>query len=253
MCGTRSPSPKAPATEALIVAHGQPSDPGPPEAETAALAARVAEFLPGWRVRGVTLAMPGALDAALAEAAGPPVIYPLFMSDGWFTATELPRRLAGRAGKVLRPLGLDPALPGLAAREIAERAAARGWPPASLTLVIAAHGSGRSGNAARATRDFAQRLERLIPLADLRVGFVEQSPSIAEAAAGAGPHAICLPFFAARRGHVLEDVPQALSSAGFLGDLAEPIGTHPRIPEMIAESIRSACVPAEPVTPSQHP
>ena len=205
-----------------------------------ALAARVAEFLPGWCVRGATLAMPGALDSALAEAAAPPVVYPLFMSDGWFTAKELPRRLAGAEEHVLQPLGLDPALADLAAREIAARAEAKGWPLAEVTLVIAAHGSGRSDNAARATRSFADRLRERLPLAALRIGFVEQSPSIEEAASGAGPRAICLPFFAARGGHVLEDVPQGLSRAGFAGDLAGPIGTHPRIPEMIAESIRAA-------------
>jgi sirohydrochlorin ferrochelatase len=240
MSGTRSPSRKAPATEALIVAHGQPSDPAPAEAEIAALAARVAEFLPGWGVRGATLAMPGALEAALAEAGAPPVVYPLFMSDGWFTSKELRRRLAGAEAKVVQPLGLDPALAMLAASEVAARAEARGWPLAEVTLVIAAHGSGRSENAARATRSFADRLRERLPLAALRVGFVEQSPTIEEAAARAGPRAICLPFFAARGGHVLEDVPQALSRAGFAGDLAEPIGAHPRIPEMIAESIRAA-------------
>lgn len=243
MSGTRLPSHGALGAEALIVAHGQPSDPGPAETEIAALAARVAAFLPGWRLRGATLAMPGALDAALAEAAAPPVVYPLFMSDGWFTAKELTRRLAGAESRVLPPLGLDPALAALAASEIAARADARGWPLAELTLVIAAHGSGRSKNAARATRSFADRLRERLPLKALRIGFVEQSPTIEEAAAGAGARAICLPFFAARGGHVQEDVPQALSRASFAGDLAEPIGVHPRIPEMIAESIRAAARP----------
>lgn len=222
------------------MAHGQPSDPAPAEAEIAALAARVGRFLPGWRVRGATLAMPGALEAALAAAAAPPLVYPLFMSDGWFTSKELRRRLAGAAGRVLRPLGLDPGLADLAAREIAARAGSRGWAPAEVTLVVAAHGSGRSENAARATRGFADRLRERLPLAALRIGFVEQSPTIEEAASDAGPRAICLPFFAACGGHVLEDVPRALDRAGFAGELVEPIGTHPRIPEMIAESIRAA-------------
>ena len=37
-------------TRALIVAHGQPSDPGPAAAELEALAARIAGHLPGWQV-----------------------------------------------------------------------------------------------------------------------------------------------------------------------------------------------------------
>ncbi len=250
MSGTRSRSPKAPATEALIVAHGQPSEPEPPEAETAALAARVAALLPGWRLQGATLAMPGALDDALAATAAPPLIYPLFMADGWFVASELPRRLGERSLSICAPLGLDPALPSLAAAEISARAVARGWPLSEVTMVIAAHGSGRSGNAARATRDFAEAMRSLLPLAGLRVGFVEQAPSIAAAAVGLGSRAICLPFFAARRGHVIDDVPAALAEARFSGELAEPVGTLPGVPGMIAASFRAAAarLPVRPRT-----
>ncbi len=50
---------------ALIVAHGQPSDPAPAEAELAALADAVAAHLPGWRVGHATLAASGALASAL--------------------------------------------------------------------------------------------------------------------------------------------------------------------------------------------
>jgi sirohydrochlorin ferrochelatase len=237
MSGTRSHSPKVQATEALIVAHGQPSDPGPAEAEIAALAARVELLLPGWRVRGVTLAMPGALDAALAAAATAPVVYPMFMSDGWFTATELPRRLAGRASRLLPPLGLDAALADLSAIEIADRAAERDWPISLVTLVIAAHGSGRSGNAARTTSSFAARIGRRLSLAAIRIGYVEQDPSIASAASNAGPRAICLPFFAARGGHTLDDVPEALDKVGFAGVRADPIGAHPQIASLISRRV----------------
>ncbi|TKA94316.1 cobalamin biosynthesis protein CbiX, partial [Cereibacter changlensis] len=41
---------------ALIVAHGQPSDPAPAAAEIAALAAKVAVHLAGWQVGSATLA-----------------------------------------------------------------------------------------------------------------------------------------------------------------------------------------------------
>lgn len=82
---------------ALIVAHGQPSDPGPAEAALARFAARVAAELPaGWQIGSATLAAPGALEAALAEAgagAGPLLIYPMFIADGWFTQVNLPARL----------------------------------------------------------------------------------------------------------------------------------------------------------------
>ncbi len=240
MSGTRSPSPRAPATEALIVAHGQPSDPDPAEAETASLAARVGRLLPGVRVRGVTLAMPGALDRALQDAAVPPVIYPLFMSEGWFTTDELPRRLGSRASRVLAPLGVDPGLVGLAGDEIARLAAERGWALDRVVLVLAAHGSGRSETSARAARRFAARLGRRLAPAEIRIGYVEQAPLVRDAARGAGPRAICLPFFAARGDHVTGDIPGALDEAGFAGILADPIGAHPGVPAMIAGRLAEA-------------
>lgn len=92
-------APQQPLRQALIVTHGQPSDPGPAEAELAALAAAVGASLPGWHVGHATLAAPGALAAALA-AAGPEIgstgglVYPLFMAGGWFTQVHLPARLA---------------------------------------------------------------------------------------------------------------------------------------------------------------
>ena len=91
--------------DALIVAHGQPGDPAPQQAITEALAARVQ--VPGIRVRGATLAMSGALDIATDAT----LIYPLFMAQGWFTRTELPRRLAlagASKARILPPFGADP-------------------------------------------------------------------------------------------------------------------------------------------------
>ena len=145
--GTRSPSPMAPATEpaALIVAHGQPSAPEGAERAIAALARAVAAVLPGWRVRGATLAAPGALEAALAALGSRPVpVYPHFMSDGWFVRTRIPQRLAaaGRADcEVLAPFGRDPASAELCLRAAREGALEHGLDPAATTLLIAAHGS----------------------------------------------------------------------------------------------------------------
>src|SRR5688572_10188457 len=100
---------------ALIVAHGQPSDPAPAAAEIAALAARVADHLPGWHVGSATLAEADALPYAVAGAT-PGIVYPLFMAGGWFTRSLLPKRVAeaGGAGwRIAVPFGIDPAVADL--------------------------------------------------------------------------------------------------------------------------------------------
>ncbi|PPB81203.1 sirohydrochlorin ferrochelatase [Albidovulum inexpectatum] len=230
------------SSELLIVAHGQPSDPHPAEAEMNALAARVARRLPGWRVGAATLADPTALPRAL-DGLDDPFVLPLFMADGWFTQTALPRRLAkaGRPGlRILTPLGLMPELTELARDIVAQSLDALGWRAQDSTLLLAAHGSGRSRAPAAAARAIETALRTALPLRSIATGFIEESPRLVDAARNTDHKALCLPLFVARWGHVRDDVPDALSQAGFAGHLLDPIGLHPRIPEILAHAARQA-------------
>ncbi|MFN3970679.1 MAG: sirohydrochlorin chelatase [Gemmobacter sp.] len=223
---------------ALIVAHGSPADPAPFEARMAVLAAAVAAHLPGWQVRGATLAAEGALEAALAGLDAP-IVYPFFMAEGWFTRTTLPRRLreAGHAGLHRLPaFGVAPDLPRLTARAAIEGAEAAGLPPRKTTLLIAAHGSQVSRASAEGARAMAALLGHLAPFRRVLTGFIEEPPHLFRVARGLGP-AICLPFFALSAGHVLQDVPEALATAGFRGPLLPAIGEHPDAARIIATGL----------------
>src|SRR5690606_10213995 len=115
----------------------------------------------GWQVRGATLASDGALEAAL-DGLRAPLIYPVFMAEGVFTGTLLPRRLkAAGAGDVLQlpPLGVDPALPALMADVALAAARQAGLKPAAATLLIAAHGSQISRRSTDSTYTTIRALE----------------------------------------------------------------------------------------------
>ncbi len=121
-----------------------------------------------------------------------------------------------------------------------------------MSLILAAHGSGRSRNPARVTRAFADRLSRTLRLKDIRIGFVEEPPSISEAALDAGEMSICLPFFAAAGGHVQDDIPDELDKAGFVGETLGAIGLSPQIPALIAKALgdaESQCTPGFATSP----
>ena len=215
---------------ALIVSHGQPSDPAPAEAELALLAASVQALLPGWQVGTATLAAPGALGQAVARLAAVGVVFPMFMAGGWFTRLHLPARLAdvgGRDWRVLEPLGCDPALHDLTMRVAVQSGADR--------LILAAHGSFKSS----APSDIARHVASLISAAGVRVevGFIDQAPQL-DSLHGHGPGSVCLPFFAASGTHVTDDIPQALQTAGFAGRILPAIGLHPEVPEIIATAMR---------------
>lgn len=217
-------------TAALIVAHGQPRDPGPAAAELARLASQVARLLPGWDIGAATLAEPGALALAAGAHPGGGVVFPLFMAGGWFTRSLIPARLAeaGIAGwQVLEPFGCDPALHDLTVRIAAETGAAQ--------VLLAAHGSSKSAAPSAIAAHVAARIAAETG-ARAAAAFIDQTPQI-EAAMGYGADSVCLPFFAMAGGHVTEDIPAALAKAGFGGRVLPPVGLHPEVPALIARSI----------------
>ena len=221
---------------AIIVAHGQPSNPGPQQRAVEALAAEVARRA-GRQVLGATLAQPDALGDAVRSAPNG-LIYPMFMAEGWFTGTELPRRLSALgAGQVtlLRPFGVDLALPDLCIGMVRQGAAAEGWDPAQVTLLLIAHGSQRARGSARGAEAMAEKLRPAFR--QVVTGFIEEAPFLADAARDLGPHAIALPFFATRAEHVTDDIPEALAEAGFTGPCLPPIGLAPEAPKLIAAAL----------------
>lgn len=214
---------------ALIVAHGQPSDPAPAAAALGALAARVAAHLPGWQVDAATLAQPGRLAEAAQGAPG--VVFPLFMAGGWFTRVHIPGRLAeaGATGwQMLEPFGCLTAVRDLTVQIARESGAGR--------VLLAAHGSFKSPVPAAIAAHVAARIAAETGLA-AATAFIDQAPQL-EAATGYGPEAACLPFFAMAGGHVETDIPAALAQAGFPGCILPPVGQDARVPGLIADALR---------------
>ncbi len=208
----------------------------------AELAGIVAGHLPGWRVGGATLACAGAIDRAVATLGSGLVVYPLFMSDGWFVREQLPKRMAAAGAadvRILAPLGLDPALSDLCLSRARDAAIAGGLEPARTMLLLVGHGSPSNSRASAPVRAAAGLVAQAGVFRGVTTGFVDEAPFVADAARDLGP-AVCLPYFAAANGHVREDIPEALLEAGFEGVTLDPIGTDPAVPEMIAHALEAA-------------
>ncbi|MDX2289199.1 MAG: CbiX/SirB N-terminal domain-containing protein [Hyphomicrobiaceae bacterium] len=239
------PDTTRPVATAILVAHGSPSDPDTLEAKARAVAAAVDAQCPDFPVIAATLAKDGSLEAALECASWTDriIVYPFFMSSGWFVAKELRRRVAeatSRAVEFTEPFGMDPRLPSLCIELARQAILARQWSPESATVVLAAHGSRSSRAPAAASQGLAQAMRGLGGVGHIRVGFVEEAPTIAEAAAGIGSApAVCLPLFALTAGHVIDDIPTELGSVDFTGPILPPVGEDDAAPALIAASLRA--------------
>lgn len=229
---------------ALIVSHGQPSDPAVAEAALRRLADLVGLQLPDWDIGSATMAAEGSLQRARKQHPAAP-IYPLFMADGWFTGTALPDRLIESDQQhLLPPLGMDHRLPTLAVDILTKELAARGWQMSETCLIIAAHGGKTSKNPAKAAVHFTNAIRNLGGFQDVRLGFIEEQPDLSNIARDAGKRSICLPFFAANGRHVRDDIPAALRLAGFQGVTLDAIGHAAQIPDLIAQSLMQAIGPS---------
>ena len=196
--------------------------------------------MPGWSLGSATLAAPNELTNA-TRALPDALIYPMFMSDGWFTKTTLPQHLemAGASvRRILPPFGRDARLPDLAADMVRAAAQDAGHRPQQTTLIVAAHGAEKNPAAARCARHIADQIARLVPFHEIRLGFLEEPPYLQDAARIAPDRpAICLPLFAAGGAHVARDLPVALTRAGFRGPLLKPIGLQDGVPALIATAL----------------
>lgn len=228
---------------AVIVAHGAPSDPDPLDREVKELAQRVEALARGLRVLGATLAKPGSLETVLegAGSASTTLIYPFFMSNGWFVSRELRRRVSVTTKDqvlYLQPFGLDKNVPALCVLRASRVAKELGHKARSTVLLLAAHGSQKGPASADAARAIQEHIVANGAFKEVRLGFVEEAPTIAEAAAGLGGLSIvCLPLFATTAGHVLADIPEQLAEAGFQGELMTPIGEDEEAPQVIAAAL----------------
>lgn len=226
--------------EVVIIAHGSPSEPAPQEAFLQNLAQQVAALRPKDTIRGATLATPGSLERALSGLSAP-IIYPLFMAEGWFTRRELPRRIAelGISARQLPPLGRDPALPEIIAQICIEAARNAGLSPDASDLILVAHGSRVARRSKDSAYDMAQALRGLTSFWRVRVALIEEPPFLHDIAAQS-ERGLILPFFALQAGHVEDDIPEALQQAGFRGPLLPPLGAQPVVPQLIARAIGNA-------------
>jgi sirohydrochlorin cobaltochelatase len=152
------------------------------------------------------------VDEAIAALLSRDVlVYPLFLSDGYFTRVAVPRLLeqakqqdATRTISMLPPLGLEPKLVDVIADEIAA-ALSPAKLPAETSIVLMAHGSKKDQASRMATEWLADRLRQRQCFCDTRIALLEEAPSLADATEGMSGPIIVVGLFAGEGMHGVDD------------------------------------------------
>lgn len=198
---------------------------------------------------GVLKGTPSVEDALQEVADQHPdrtLVYPLFMSDGYFVNQVLPKRIGAARSRaptaILAPLGLDAQLPRLFHARTMAVAREAGFEPAQTRLLVVGHGSQVSPASAAATERMAQCLRAQKRFSYVQTAFIEETPFIQDALKTDDMQTVVAGFFSCEGMHNLVDVPGAIEEAGVDAVYTGPIGCDPNIVELICDAAGSKCV-----------
>lgn len=190
-----------------------------------------------------------ALAAAAASGARHITIAPLFMCDGQFTRTVLPRAFGldgrrhptGPRVRMCDPLGLRPELTALLLRRASELAVRAGWTPDATEMLLIGHGSTRDPASQRAVDRHAARARAAGVFQTVRTAFLDQAPYLADVLRARTQPAIAVGLFAAGDLHAGTDIPRLIAAHdGPPIHCVEAIGADPAIPDLVLAQVAAA-------------
>ena len=174
------------------------------------------------------------------------VVVPVFISNGYFTKTVIPRemRLDGpvtqRGDQRIRytgPVGADPSL----ADVIIERAIEAGA-KSNDAIAVLGHGTRRESESEKNIHAMAERVRCSGRFAESGAVFLDQEPGMLDLLTiFHTPTVVVVPLFIADGWHVGQTIPAELSlegaetrRGGRVVRYTEPVGTHPSVADVIA-------------------
>ncbi|MDH3581765.1 MAG: hypothetical protein OEM91_14205 [Hyphomicrobiales bacterium] len=234
-------------TALVLVAHGERQVPDPNRAladHAAALAIRDDFCFVGYGVLNGEPPFEAALEEATKSGAGNLLVYPFFMSDGYFVSTVLPERTAAAraaiAPIILPPLGLDADLVDLMLKRAETEARGARLAPGETQLLVVGHGSKTEPESAEATRRVAAALATAELFMGVSAAFIEEPPFVGDQLAREKSPVVVSGFFAGNGMHSSQDVHAAIKASGARAVYAGPIGAEPAIRDLIVAACENS-------------
>ncbi len=169
-------------------------------------------------------------------------VFPLLMSEGYFTDTVIPSRLDPGAPAerfvLHRPLGCAQALTSLVEDEALAGALKLGFSPKDVTVLLAGHGAKSNTRARLAIEVHADRLRHRAVFGRIDTTYLEEPPFLADALAGLTGPTVVVGMFISDGLHAAEDVPEAMRRAVHVPAFyTGAIGAHPAVSKIVADML----------------
>lgn len=188
-------------------------------------------------------------------------VIPMFISEGYFTETVIPRELGlghqgpvpasgvarvigGHTVRYTRPYGVHPKMQDVIlarAREVIPDLNA-----SDTALIVLGHGTTRNENSSKVIKRNAAKLRELGLFAEVHALFLDEEPKVGTwPELITSPRIVIVPFFASEGWHTQETIPQELGLTGTRTAFdatphgpqtvyyAKPVGTHPLVADVI--------------------
>lgn len=178
---------------------------------------------------------------------GPVVIYPLFMSKGYYVKQMIPKLLAaakdagGRKNyptAILEPVGLNPGLPKLVAELALSTIEASGLAADNCHLLLVAHGSNKDKASREATSLLAAEITKQNYFAGVEQSFLEERPFLEEQLKTIKGPAVAVGLFIGEGLHGVVDLPEAIKLSGRSDILRSlPLARWPLLKNLIYDDL----------------
>ena len=195
-------------------------------------------------------------------------VIPMFISEGYFTETVIPRELGlghqgavppqgiarvigGRTVRYTLPYGVHPRMTAV----ILERAR-EAYPemrPEDTALIVLGHGTTRNENSNKIVFQNAERIRQSGEFAEVHALFLDEEPKVnGWREQVKAKNVVLVPFFASEGWHTQETIPEDIALTGPVTSFdegpngaqtlyyAKPVGTHPAVAEVIVQLAREA-------------
>jgi sirohydrochlorin cobaltochelatase len=186
-------------------------------------------------------------------------IIPLFMCDGYYTRTVIPKKLKIQGSRTYRdgglliygsPIGVHPGMADILRLRALETCRAAGWDPFGTRLMVIGHGSPKSSASAEVTHRHAAEIRKQSEFISVDCVFIDEPPRIEDwllDLPAEGPPVVLAGFFAADGLHSSLDIPGWIeaweertgSRQGARLRYTGAVGADERVTALIAASIGS--------------